>query len=109
MLDLNEKSVEDALQWMTENDDRLAESKSDYHHLDRFSKTLKAQLMAKESSNMSVSAREQLALANEEFITHLDGLREAEKNYLALEYKMDQKKLICQLWKTFSANRRQSV
>ena len=32
MLDLNEKSVEDALQWMTENDDRLAESKSDYHH-----------------------------------------------------------------------------
>ena len=79
MLDLNEKSVEDALQWMTENDDRLAESKSDYHHLDRFSKTLKAQLMAKESSNMSVSAREQLALANEEFITHLDGLREAEK------------------------------
>ena len=109
MLDLNEKSVEDALEWMTENDEKLAEKKSNYHHLDRFSKTLKAQLMAKESSNMSVSAREQLALAIEAFITHLDGLNEAEREYLALEYKMDQKKLICQLWQTFSANRRQSV
>ena len=84
MLDLNEKSVEDALQWMTENDEKLAEKKSNYHHLDRFSKTLKAQLMAKESSNMSVSAREQLALANEAFLTHLDGLNEAEREYLAL-------------------------
>ena len=109
MLDLNEKSVEDALQWMTENDEKLAEKKSNYQHLDRFSKTLKAQLMAKESSNMSVSAREQLALANEAFLTHLDGLNEAEREYLALEYKMEQKKLICQLWQTFSANRRQSV
>ena len=109
MLVLNEKSVEDALQWMTENDEKLAEKKSNYHHLDRFSKTLKAQLMAKESSNMSVSAREQLALANEAFLTHLDGLNEAEREYLALEYKMEQKKLICQLWQTFSANRRQSV
>ena len=109
MLDLHEKSVEDALQWMTENDEKLAEKKSNYHHLDRFSKTLKAQLMAKESSNMSVSAREQLALANEAFLTHLDGLNEAEREYLALEYKMEQKKLICQLWQTFSANRRQSV
>ena len=109
MLDLNEISVEDALQWMTENDEKLAEKKSNYHHLDRFSKTLKAQLMAKESSNMSVSAREQLALANEAFLTHLDGLNEAEREYLALEYKMEQKKLICQLWQTFSANRRQSV
>ena len=109
MLDLNEKSVEDALQWMTENDEKLAEKKSNYHHLDRFSKTLKAQLMAKESSNMSVSAREQLALANEAFLTHLDGLNEAEREYLALEYKMEQKKLICQLWQTYSANRRQRV
>ncbi len=58
---------------------------------------------------MSVSAREQLALANEAFLTHLDGLNEAEREYLALEYKMEQKKLICQLWQTFSANRRQSV
>ena len=110
MLDhLSEKSVEEALDWMTKNDDKLAEKKSDYHHLDRFSKTLKAQLMNNESSNMSVSAREQLALANEHYLTHLDGLREAEKQYLELEYKMDQKKLICQLWQTVSANRRQSV
>ena len=110
MLDqLSEKSVEEALDWMTKNDDKLAEKNSDYHHLDRFSKTLKAQLMNNESSNMSVSAREQLALANEHYLTHLDGLREAEKQYLELEYKMDQKKLICQLWQTVSANRRQSV
>ena len=106
---LSEKSVEKALQWMTKNDEILAKSKSDYHHLDRFSKTLKAQLMAKQSSNMSVSAREQLALADEDYITHLKGLREAEKQYLQLEYKMDQQKLICQLWQTVSANRRQSV
>ena len=52
---------------------------------------------------------EQLALADEDYITHLKGLREAEKQYLQLEYKMDQQKLICQLWQTVSANRRQSV
>ena len=77
--------------------------------LDRFSKTIKAELMSKISSNMSVAARETEALANEEYKTHLDNLRIAEEQYLRLEYKMDHNKLICQLWQTISANKRQSV
>ena len=39
----------------------------------------------------------------------LSALREAEQRYLQLEYKMDHNKLICQLWQTISANKRQSV
>ena len=41
--------------------------------------------------------------------THLDNLRHAEEIYLKLEYGMDHKKLVCQLWQTISANKRQSI
>ena len=106
---ITETQVEEALEWMLENEDSLAGAKAAYHDLDRFSKTVKAELMSKISSNMSVSARETEALANEEYKTHLDNLRHAEEEYLKLEYKMDHNKLICQLWQTISANKRQSV
>ena len=106
---ITENQVQQALDWMIKNEDALAEAKAAYHDLDRFSKTIKAELMSKISSNMSVAARETEALANEEYKTHLDNLRIAEEQYLKLEYKMDHNKLICQLWQTISANKRQSV
>jgi len=106
---ITEKQVQEALDWMIQNEDALAEAKAAYHDLDRFSKTIKAELMSKISSNMSVAARETEALANEEYKTHLDNLRIAEEQYLRYEYKMDHNKLICQLWQTISANKRQSL
>ena len=106
---ITENQVQEALDWMIKSEDALAAAKAAYHDLDRFSKTIKAELMSKISSNMSVAARETEALANEEYKTHLDNLRIAEEQYLRLEYKMDHNKLICQLWQTISANKRQSV
>jgi len=106
---ITDNQVQEALDWMIKNEDALAEAKAAYHDLDRFSKTIKAELMSKISSNMSVAARETEALANEEYKTHLDNLRIAEEQYLKYEYKMDHNKLICQLWQTISANKRQSV
>ena len=106
---ITDNQVQEALDWMIKNEDALAEAKAAYHDLDRFSKTIKAELMSKISSNMSVAARETEALANEEYKTHLDNLRIAEERYLKYEYKMDHNKLICQLWQTISANKRQSV
>ena len=106
---ITDNQVQEALDWMIKNEDALAEAKAAYHDLDRFSKTIKAELMSKISSNMSVAARETEALANEEYKTHLDNLRIAEEQYLRYEYKMDHNKLICQLWQTISANKRLSI
>jgi hypothetical protein len=106
---ITDNQVQEALDWMIKNEDALAEAKAAYHDLDRFSKTIKAELMSNISSNMSVAARETEALANEEYKTHLDNLRIAEEQYLRYEYKMDHNKLICQLWQTISANKRQSI
>ena len=106
---ITDNQVQEALDWMIKNEDALPEAKAAYHDLDRFSKTIKAELMSKISSNMSVAARETEALANEEYKTHLDNLRIAEEQYLKYEYKMDHNKLICQLWQTISANKRQSI
>ena len=106
---ITDTQVQKALDWMIKNEDALAEAKAAYHDLDRFSKTIKAELMSKISINMSVAARETEALANEEYKTHLDNLRIAEEQYLKYEYKMDHNKLICQLWQTISANKRQSI
>ena len=106
---ITDNQVQEALDWMIKNEDALAEAKAAYHDLDRFSKTIKAELMSKISSNMSVAARETEALANEEYKTHLDNLRIAEEQYLRYEYNMDHNKLICQLWQTISANKRQSI
>ena len=106
---ITENQVEEALEWMIKKEDALAVAKATYHDLDRYSKTIKAELMSKISSNMSVAARETEALANEEHKPHLDNLRHAEEIYLMLEYGMDHKKLVCQLWQTISANKRQSI
>jgi hypothetical protein len=106
---ITEKQVEEALHWMVNNEDEMAKAKADYHDLDRFSKTIKAELMSQVSANMSVSAREIEALAHQKYITHLSALREAEQRFLQYEYKMDHNKMICQLWQTISANKRQSV
>ena len=106
---ITDNQVQEALDWMIKNEDALAEAKAAYHDLDRFIKTIKAELMSKISSNMSVAARETEALANEEYKTHLDNLRIEEEQYLKYEYKMDHNKLICQLWQTISANKRQSI
>jgi len=106
---ITEQQVQSALDWMITNEDDMAKAKADYHDLDRFSKTIKAELMSQVRSNMSVSAREIEALAHQKYITHLSALRAAEQRYLQLEYKMDHNKLICQLWQTISANKRQSV
>jgi hypothetical protein len=106
---ITEQQVQEALDWMLTNEDAMAVAKATYHDLDRFSKTIKAELMSKLSGNMSVSSRETEALANEEYKTHLDNLRQAEETYLKFEYKMDHNKMICQLWQTISANKRQSI
>ena len=106
---ITDNQVQEALDWMIKNEDALAEAKAAYHDLDRFSKTIKSELISKISINMSVAARETEALANEEYKTHLDNLRIAEEQYLKYEYKMDHNKLICQLWQTISANKRQSI
>ena len=106
---ITDNQVQEALDWMIKNEDALAEAKAAYHDLDRFSKTIKAELMSKISSNMSVAARETEALANEEYKTHLDNLRIAEEQYLKYEYNKDHNKLFCQLWQTISANKRQSI
>ena len=106
---ITEQQVQSALDWMITNEDDMAKAKADYHDLDRFSKTIKAELMSQVSSNMSVSAREIEALAHQKYITHLSALRDAEQIYLQYEYKMDHNKMICQLWQTISANKRQSV
>jgi hypothetical protein len=52
---ITESQVQAALDWMIKNEDALAVAKAAYHDLDRFSKTVKAELMSKISSNMSVS------------------------------------------------------
>ena len=114
---ITEKQVQEALDWMIKNEDALAEAKAAYHDLDRFSKTIKAKLMFEMNElsiglgrgSLSISARESDALANEAYTTHLDNLRIAEEQYLKYEYKMDHNKLICQLWQTISANKRQSI
>ena len=79
---ITEKQVQEALDWMIQNEDALAEAKAAYHDLDRFSKTIKAELMSNISSNMSVAARETEALANEKYkySSRLLRLSQTERN-----------------------------
>jgi hypothetical protein len=83
---ITEQQVQSALDWMITNEDDMAKAKADYHDLDRFSKTIKAELMLQVSSNMSVSAREIEALAHLKYISHLSAFRAAVQRYLQLEY-----------------------
>jgi hypothetical protein len=102
---IDEREVEKGLQWCVDNAGNAGQVKSNFVHLDRFTKVIRAKLMH-QSKEKTVSAQENYAYAHPEMLEHLEGLREAEKQWEEIRWKRDSIMAKSEAWRTQCSNTR---
>ncbi len=83
------KSPEQIKKELDDTAEQMAEATYTYRRLEEHKKIMEAVLTKefKESNNRSISEAKVFALADSRYKTHIDGLVEAEKEYLRLKSK----------------------
>lgn len=102
---ITEEQVDKAVNFIHQNAKKAAQAKADREYLDDFTKHLESRL-ARDSGESSVSGREMMARASDEYLGHLKDLRSAiEKDE---EYKNLYKaaEIIFDKWRTEQSNQR---
>ena len=87
-------------------------AESEYKHLSDFSNPFKSELMKKYASispSSSAKAQERDALADSEYLSHLEGKRVAHAKYLKLKYERDAINSRISVWQTQSALEREKM
>lgn len=93
------------LRRMWENAPKLAQAKAHRVYLEEYRKTLKAQLM-KSSGETNVNAQEREAYSHPNYITHLEGLREAVQAEELLRWRMVTDQASVEVWRSQEASNR---
>ena len=73
---ISEDRVERAIHWLAENAEAAAQARAEREHLDNYTRSLKALIM-REHTELPLGAQEREAYADERYIAHLEGLKEA--------------------------------
>jgi hypothetical protein len=95
----------EAVNFMLKNSAALAEAKAARTYLEQFIKSKKALLM-KEHVSLPVNAQEREALANNEYIELLDGLREAVEKEERIKWQMEAARIRVDIWRSQEASNR---
>ncbi len=94
-----------AVDYLIEHSRKYAQAKADRVHLEHFRKSKKALLM-NECPDKAVTAREQFAYSHPDYITLLEGLREAVRVEEALRWRLTAAQLRVEVWRSENANNR---
>ena len=73
---IDEARVEKAIHWLAENAEAAAQARAEREHLENYTRSLKSLIM-REHTDLPLGAQEREAYADERYIAHLEGLREA--------------------------------
>lgn len=84
---------------------RLAQAKAERVYMEEYRKTLKALLM-KQSGAKSSAEQERDAYAHDDYIAHLDGLREAVEAEEVLRWRMTTDAASVEVWRSTEASNR---
>ena len=84
---------------------KLAQAKANRVYLEEFRKTLKAQLMQRYPT-LSAAGQEREAYAAPEYITHLEGLKEAVEAEELLRWRMVTDQASVEAWRSMEASNR---
>lgn len=102
--------LEQALTWLAQNAERLAEAKADMERENERRKVVKAMLVTTKFSEHSNAAAENLAYADPEYRDQLDKCHAATKQYHLLNAQAEKEELVIQVWRSLNANlRRENV
>lgn len=98
--------LEQALTWLAENQEAIAEARADMEREDERRKVIRAMLVTTVYADMSNAAAENKALADPKYSEQLDVCHEATKRFHVLNQQAKREELVIQVWRTISANQR---
>jgi hypothetical protein len=102
---ITDEKVERALDFVSGSAKKLAYAKAQFSYVDDFTRVLKAQLM-KEHPKESAAGQEREAYSDPRYNEHLKAVKDAEAEYLHLQYLIDAAKVTLDIWRTQSSNER---
>jgi hypothetical protein len=83
----------------------LAQAKADRVYMEEFRKTLKAQLM-KACGESAIGAQEREAYAHDDYVKHLEALKEAVRAEEVLRWRMVADQASVEVWRSQEASNR---
>ena len=105
---ITEKRLENALKYLADTDEENAQLNGKVKYLDRLLKRKKALHITGNTSDKSISAKEQTYYASDTYQNAVQELFEAEVKASTLENKRDKEGLIIDLFRTLEASRRKN-
>ena len=108
-MELSDDKVQKALDWLTENAQSAAKARAEREYLSEYTKSLRGRLMAeiKEAEpRLAVDLVSAKAMAHEDYINHLSGLREAIERDELMRWRRDAARSVLDAFQTMSANNR---
>jgi hypothetical protein len=105
---ITEKRLEDALKYLADTDEQSAESSAKVKYLDRLLKRKKALHITGNSTDKSISAKEQAYYASKTYEDAVEELFQAEIEATTIENKRDKEGIIIDLFRTLEASRRKN-
>ena len=105
---ITEKRLEESLKFLSDTDEDNAKLNAQVKHLDRLLKRKKALHITGNTSDKSISAKEQTYYASDTYQNAVQELFEAEVKASTLENKRNKEGLIIDLFRTLEASRRKN-
>ena len=105
---ITEKRLEDALKYLADTDEENAKANAQVKYLDRLLKRKKALHITGNTSDKSVSAKEQTYYASDIYKDAAQELFNAEVTASTLENKRDKEGIVIDLFRTLEASRRKN-
>lgn len=105
MQSVNDKSIEDALNFLRDSSKPLADWKARAKFLEQKRKSLKASAFL-EANGTNIAERESKAYTNSAYLQCLDDYKEAIYEYEILENRRKAAELRIEVWRTLAANSR---
>ena len=105
---IDDKDVDKAVHWLLDSAETIATAKANLVYMEGYMKSLKAQIM-KEHADMSVSAQEREAYADEKYHKHLEALRIAVFEDEKQKFLRVGAEAVIEAWRTQQANNRTKI
>ena len=96
---ISQRDIEKALDFLRDSAEAAAVNRSNRVYMEEYRKSLKAQLMS-ENLDMAVNAQEREAYKNEQYITHLEAMKEAIYQDEKLRFLIEAAKIKISAWQT---------
>ena len=103
-----EKRLENALKYLADTDEENAKANAQVKYLDRLLKRKKALHITGNTSDKSISAKEQTYYASDTYKDAIQELFNAEVAAITLENKRDKEGLVIDIFRTLEASRRKN-